>query len=186
LLVLTDRSLCTGPLTDTIAIAVDCGARAIVLREKDLPAAQRARLAEQLRAVLEPVAGVLVLAGPHGDAVHLSAKDILPVPRPSFVGRSCHAISEVADARAEGCDYVTVSPVFATASKPGYGPALGIDGLAMLSTLAPPVYALGGVHPADVPACLAAGARGVAVMGPVMRQPQIVVSYLTSLQEVAG
>jgi len=184
LLVLTDRSLCTGTLTDTVAAAVDCGARAIVLREKDLPAAERARLAMQLRTLLEPVDGVLVLAGPRGDAVHLSAKDALLAPRPSLVGRSCHTIEEVVHARAEGCDYVTVSPVFVTASKPGYGPALGVDGLALLAMPAPPAYALGGVHPPDVPACLEAGAHGVAVMGPVMQEPQIVAAYLAELQQV--
>jgi thiamine-phosphate pyrophosphorylase len=65
--------------------------------------------------------------------------------------------------------------VFATASKPGYGPALGIGGLAagcravagVGSPLA--VYALGGIRPAQAGACLAAGAAGVAVMGAVMR-----------------
>ena len=29
-----------------------------------------------------------------------------------------------------GADYVTLSPIFATASKPGYGPALGLASLA--------------------------------------------------------
>jgi thiamine-phosphate pyrophosphorylase len=71
--------------------------------------------------------------------------------------------------------YATFSPVFATASKPGYGPALGIDGLAagcrtvagVGSPLA--VYALGGIGPSQAGACLAAGAAGVAVMGAEMR-----------------
>lgn len=184
LLLLTDRSQCGAPLRDTVATAVDCGARAVVLREKDLPAAERAGLAAELRAVLEPVDGVLVLAGTRGDAVHLSASDTFPEARPSLVGRSCHSGEEVVRARAEGCDYVTVSPVFPTSSKPGYGPALGVDGLALLTALAPPVYALGGIHPPDVLACLEVGARGVAVMGPVMREPQIVAAYLAALREV--
>jgi len=86
----------------------------------------------------------------------------------------------------EGCDYVTLSPVFATASKPGYGPALGPHGLSALTVeTATPVYALGGVHPPDVADCLAAGATGVAVMGPVMRTPQLVAAYLTALKKVA-
>jgi thiamine-phosphate pyrophosphorylase len=72
---------------------------------------------------------------------------------------------------AEGVDYVTVSPVALTASKPGYGPALGIDGLAALIEVAGdvPVLALGGVQPDTVAGALEAGAHGVAVMGAVMR-----------------
>ena len=184
LLVLTDRSQCAGPLADVVAAAVDAGARAVVLREKDLPETKRARLAEHLRAILEPVGGLLILAGRRGDAVHLAASDAFPARRPSLVGRSCHSTDEVVAAAAEGCDYATLSPVFATSSKPGYGPALGLDGLAALTRAAPPAYALGGVHPPDVASCLTAGASGIAVMGPVMRTPQLVTAYLTALQQV--
>lgn len=184
LLVLTDRSQCSGPLTDVIAAAVGAGARAVILREKDLPDLERAVLGEELRAILAPVEGVLILAGPRGDAVHLSASDHFPTRRPALVGRSCHDAHEVRAAGHEGCDYVTLSPAFTTASKPGYGPALGVHGIAALTaTAAPPVYALGGVDPTDVADCLAAGASGIAVMGPVMRTPRLVTAYLAALPQ---
>ena len=188
LLVLTDRFQCAGRLVDTVAAAVDGGARAIVLREKDLPDDERDRLAEQLRALLDPVDGVLVRAGAGGsaDAIHLAANDPFPRPRPALVGRSCHSVDELRRARAEGCDYVMLSPVFPTASKPGYGPALGLAGLASLAAVAPPAYALGGVRPGDVPGCLTAGARGIAVMGSIMRDPGTVPAYLAALKEAAA
>jgi thiamine-phosphate diphosphorylase len=186
LLVLTDRSQCDGrPVKDVVAAAVDHGARAVVLREKDLPEAGCTRLADELRAVLEPVGGVLIRAGLPGagtaDAVHLAARDPFPSPRPRLVGRSCHGAGELASARAQGCDYVFLSPVFPTPSKPGYGPALGVEGLARLVGGAPPVYALGGISPESVPDLLAAGATGVAVMGSVMRDPRVVAAYLRML-----
>lgn len=188
LLVLTDRSQCIGTLQDVVGTAVDLGARAVVLREKDLTEYERGRLAEALRAVLTPVGGVLVIAGPvgysGGDGVHLSSSDPFPRSRPSLVGRSCHDVHELARAGAERCDYVTVSPVFPTPSKPGYGPALGPAGLASLIPGSPPTYALGGVQPTDVRACRTAGAHGIAVMGPVMRDPHIVAAYIAALQEV--
>ncbi|WNV75219.1 thiamine phosphate synthase [Geodermatophilus sp. DSM 44513] len=190
LLVLTDRTQCSGSLVDTIAAAVDSGARAIVLREKDLPDDDRDRLAEQLRPLLAPVDGVLIRAGATGsagaEAVHLAAADSLPRPRPALVGRSCHCRHELRRAHREGCDYVMISPVFPTDSKPGYGPALGPAGLASLITGAPPAYALGGIRPADVPDCLAAGAHGIAVMGPIMRSPTTVSAYLAALQDAAA
>jgi len=78
---------------------------------------------------------------------------------------------------------VTLSPVFASASKPGYGPVLGLDGLAVhvASASGTPVYALAGVRPDDVPGCLAAGAHGVAIMGAAMRDPGAVTDYLAAL-----
>jgi thiamine-phosphate diphosphorylase len=190
LLVLTDRSQCAGPLVEVVAAAVRGGARAVVLREKDLPDAERDHLAGQLRALLDPVGGLLIRAGAAGsegcDAVHLAAADPFPAARPALVGRSCHSRQELLRARTEGCDYAMISPVFPTPSKPGYGPALGPAGLAALVTARPPAYALGGVRPADVPGCLAAGARGVAVMGPIMRDPGLVPAYLGALEESAA
>jgi thiamine-phosphate pyrophosphorylase len=167
LLVLTDRAATATPLVDVVAAAVDGGARAVVLRERDLDADERARLADELRALLDPVDGLLVLAGPGADAVHLNASEPVPDPRPRLVGRSCHDDAEVK--RAAGCDWITLSPWAVSASKPGYGPPLGPDRFAALAAGAPPTYALGGVDVSQVPACLAAGAYGVAVMGAVMR-----------------
>ena len=43
-------------------------------------------------------------------------------------------------------DYVIAAPVFLTMSKPGYGPALGLAGLAaMVAAAGKPVIALGGI-----------------------------------------
>ncbi len=182
LLVLTDRTLCTRPLLDVLAAAVDGGARTVVLREKDLPAASRLRLADAVADLLEPVDGTLVLAGTSvaWPALHLAAADPLPSPRPALVGRSCHDAASVG--AAADLDWVTVSPVHLTASKPGYGPALGLDGLSALTGLGVPVYALGGVDAVTAAGCLAAGAAGVAVMGAVMRadRPDRVVADLLS------
>jgi thiamine-phosphate diphosphorylase len=103
--------------------------------------------------------------------VHLAAVDPWPDHAAgTVVGRSCHDAGEVRRAVGEGATYVTVSPVHPTSSKPGYGPPLGTDGLVELVGLAgtTPVYALGGVTPAEVGPCLDAGAHGVAVMGRIM------------------
>ena len=89
------------------------------------------------------------------------------MPR-ALIGASAHSAAEAAALIAAGADYVTVSPVFLTESKPGYGPAIGLDGLAE-AVAARLGAALAGVTPANAAACLAAGAAGVAVMGEVMR-----------------
>ena len=186
LLVLTDRTQCALSLLDTLASAVEAGARAVVLREKDLPAAARAELARGIERLLAPVGGILVVAGDGTDAVHLAATDPVPEPRPALVGRSCHSVEEVARAAGQGCNYVTVSPVFQSPSKPGYGPALGIAGLRALIRSGLPAYALGGIRPDHAAGCLAAGAAGLAVMGTLMRQPSLAAAYLDRMTEAAG
>jgi thiamine-phosphate pyrophosphorylase len=107
------------------------------------------------------------------------------------VGRSCHSAAELQAAQAAGVDYATFSPVWPTASKPGYGPALGLRGLAAGVASVPglPVYALGGVEPGRAAPCRAAGAAGAVVMGVIMRAPDpepVVRSLLAELERTDG
>jgi thiamine-phosphate pyrophosphorylase len=186
----TDRRQARLPLVDVVSAAVDGGARLVVLRERDLPDAQRAALAARLHVVLAPVAGRLLLSGPvpGPDGVHLAAADPLPALPGGVVGRSCHDAAQLRGAQDEGADYATLSPVFVTASKPGYGPPLGTERLAQLCAgTALPVLALGGVDsPRRARDCVAAGAAGVAVMGAVMRAPDPARFVANLLDAVAG
>ncbi|MFJ8580244.1 thiamine phosphate synthase [Micromonospora sp. NPDC093277] len=188
--VLTDRRVARNPLVEVVAAAVGGGVRWVVLREKDLPRAERAALAAELRAVLAEVGGALVVAGPDrldGDAVHLPAAGPYPPPRVGLVGRSCHNATELARLTTE--DYATLSPVYLTKTKPGYGPPLDPSGLAALTQASPvPILALGGIEtPAQVKACVEAGAVGVAVLGAIMRakDPTAVAITLTAAHEAA-
>ncbi|MFC3501364.1 thiamine phosphate synthase [Micromonospora krabiensis] len=172
IVVLTDRRQTPRPLTEVVAAAVAGGVRWVVLREKDLPRAERAALAADLRPILAEAGGTLVVAGPDpldGHAVHLPAAGPYPPPPLGLVGRSCHDATELARLSTE--DYVTLSPVFPTRTKPGYGPPLTPGGLAELIEASPvPVLALGGIAtPDQVRRCVEAGAAGVAVLGAVMR-----------------
>ena len=166
LLVLTDRTLTSGRrLIEVVRAAVEGGAEQFVLREKDMSRSARAALADELREFV-PTLLVASDATIASDGVHLAASDPMPVPRPFLVGRSCHSARELERAAADGCDYATLSPIFESPSKPGYGPVLGVDALRAAPL---PVYALGGVDPFTARACVDAGAAGVAVMGYVMR-----------------
>ncbi|MGW3612755.1 thiamine phosphate synthase, partial [Micromonospora sp. NPDC005163] len=170
--VLTDRRVARGALDQVVAGAVAGGVRWVVLREKDLPRAERAALAADLRAILADAGGTLIVAGPDplgGDAVHLPAAGPYPPPTHRLVGRSCHNQSELHRITTE--NYATVSPVYPTQTKPGYGPPLHPEGLRKLIQASPtPVLALGGVEtPDQVIACIEGGAAGVAVLGAVMR-----------------
>lgn len=195
LLVLTDRRQAARPLRDVVAAAVDAGARAVVLREKDLPEVERHALVAQLAPVVHEVGGVLLSAGTYlagADGVHQPSgvhDSASPSVSGAIIGRSCHDVHELRAAQRDGVSYVTVSPVYATASKPGYGPALGAGGVASLvAATEVPVYALGGVDgPVAVAACRSAGAHGVAVMGAIMRarRPGPVVAALLAAAQPA-
>ncbi len=189
LLLLTDRSqLPAGrELVGTIATCVAAGLEAVVLRELDLPATDRAALARNLGST-----GVAVLTARtwlRGAAgVHLAAAQARDEASAApCLGRSCHDEEEVRRAAAEGASYLTISPVATSSSKPGYGPALGTAGVRRAVALAGavPVFALGGVDVENAASMRAAGAHGVAVMGAVMRAcdpAEVVVRLLEELR----
>ncbi|MFC8501360.1 thiamine phosphate synthase [Pedococcus sp. NPDC057267] len=184
---LTDRQLLPvgQDLDEAVGAALGGGVDGVILRERDLTPHARARTGSRLRALTTahgarfswawPVPG----EGEAGDGVHLRAHDAFPPVRRAVVGRSCHCAEDLRRAAAEGCDYVTVSPVAPTSTKPGYGPALGPRGLqAMLreagyGSSSPRVLALGGIHPELVAPVLDAGAHGIAVMGSLLRHDDI-------------
>lgn len=192
LLVISDRHQARRPLEEIAEAIFAGGCRWFSLREKDLPAAERRTLLSALvalgrrweatvtvhedvdAAVMSGAAGVHLRSAGNPEAARARLPD-------GLIGASAHSAEEAAALLGSGADYVTLSPVFLSASKPGYGPAIGLDGLAQIIAQVPgPVIALGGVTPASAPLCLSAGASGVAVMGEVMRaaNPQAVVKAI--------
>lgn len=104
------------------------------------------------------------------DGVHLGQGDLpVAVARrllgpERLIGRSTHALPQLRQAVADGCDYVGVGPVNATPTKPGREPV----GLAYvreaLAESAIPCFAIGGITAAAVPELRASGADRVAVV----------------------
>lgn len=207
-LLLTDRSqLPLGrSLLATVEAAVSAGVDHVVLRELDLPEAQRSGLADEFIGV-----GVTVIAAhrpvPGCVAVHLPAaadssryvaESSLPrrssnggvATRPHTVmnrhpvepfGRSCHSAAEVRAAAAEGASYATLGPFAPTESKPGYGPPLEPNEYADLPI---PTFALGGITAGNAADVRTTGAYGVAVMGAVMRAADPAATARALLEEV--
>ena len=190
LLVISDRSQARAPLDEIAAGLFAGGCRWFSLREKDLPAAERLDLLKKLVA-LGATWGATITVHDDIDAalqagaagVHLPAGASVEHARArlgatALIGQSAHDSGEIARAADAGADYVTLSPIFLSASKPGYGPALGIDLFRIPAPL--PMIALGGIGPDNARACLDAGAAGVATMGGAMsaRDPAVYAAAL--------
>ncbi|HTD96823.1 MAG TPA: thiamine phosphate synthase, partial [Edaphobacter sp.] len=84
---------------------------------------------------------------------------------PPLITISCHTLAEVERARQNHVDAILFAPIFdkTVAGRP-LSPGLGLDALRSACAAAgpPPVYALGGVTLQNAPACLEAGAAGIA------------------------
>ncbi len=182
LLLVTDRKQTRIPLAAVVERSLAAGCRWVSLREKDLPDIEQIVLATVLKSLMHLVEGRLTVHGSPAlakasgvDGVHLpsgaepaGARGALG--RGALIGISVHSVAEAEDLDPTLVDYAIAGPAFATASKPGYGPALGARGLAAIAAATPvPIIAIGGIEAANVRQVLDAGATGIAVMGGLMR-----------------
>ncbi len=178
LMLVTDRSLCAGAdgLVAAVEDAVQGGANAVQLREKNLPSEDLLTLARRLRRATLGRA-LLLVNGPLGvaltaeaDGVHLpEGSPAVRRPREGFlVGRSVHSAEAARRAEAEGADYLIAGPVYETTSHADRDPA----GLTLIREVTAgvgvPVLAIGGVNADRVEEVVRAGASGVAVISAVL------------------
>jgi thiamine-phosphate pyrophosphorylase len=181
LLVITDRKQASTALVSIVTAVLNAGCRWISVREKDLPAAEQVALTRELLAIARDFRAVLTLHGnaalaksSGADGVHLPEDGDITAARAALgstalVGISVHGIEQVRALDPTNVDYAIAGPVYASPSKPRYGPALGSEGLRSLVTQARvPVIAIAGIEPDNVADVIAAGAAGIAVMGGVM------------------
>ncbi len=183
LYVITDRHSCAPtPLSEVIAELLDAGVTTIQLREKDLNSDELLHIAHPIAELCRNynaklfvntdtrVAGNVGAAGVHLPAHSESVSSAKAERNDDFsAGCSVHSFAAAAKREAEGADFLTYSPIYPTASKPAYGPTVGVENLTkVVKRVKLPVFALGGITPGRVTECLTAGAFGVAVMSGVM------------------
>ena len=103
-------------------------------------------------------------AGVHLKAAQLAGMGQRPLPATLPVGASCHDAADLRHAERLGCDFAVLGPVQPTPSHPGV-PGIGWDGFeALREQTTIPLYAIGGLGPADVAEARLHGAQGIAAI----------------------
>jgi len=178
LCVLVTRALCTKlPWHEVVARAIDGGADAIQVREKELESGALLAHTREVRAICAPrgVATIVndrldIALAAEAEGVHLGTGD-LPIKDARriagaslLIGASTHSLDEARAAIDAGADNCGVGAMYASGLKPGLAPS----GEAYLRAFAAefpqvPHLAIGGIAPGRVAALARAGCRGVAV-----------------------
>ncbi len=175
-------------LVQRMADAISAGVDWIQVREKDLSGKEivsltREALARTKRAnqrdgpttqiVVNDRLDIAVSEGAGG--VHLGeqslpvkdVRDLLAAgPGKEFLlGVSCHSMNSAMCAARDGASYIFFGPVFATPLKAAFGAPQGLPLLSEICrSVTIPVLAIGGITLENAPACLAAGAAGIAAI----------------------
>jgi 8-oxo-dGTP diphosphatase len=166
----------------TLERALVAGVRRVQLRAHGCAPARWATLARKAvqlcrrhgtEALLngDPTLAAELEVGVHLRASQLHALARRPLPEDLAVAASCHDAGELRFAQALGCDFAVLGPVAATTTHPGM-PALGWDGFAALrEDVSLPIYAIGGMSPADLGVARQHGAQGVAAIRSLWPDP---------------
>jgi len=171
------------PQVELIERLARAGVEAIVLREREWSAGDWSACAQRLAPLR--AGGLRVLAGRRLDlcralgldGVHLGAESVPVAEARAFlgpdalIGYSAHGADEARAAAQAGASYVSLSPVYATDSKPGAEPRGTAWLAACVSGLTVPALALGGVTPERIPELRAAGAWGVVAIAALGAAP---------------
>ena len=188
LYLITNRSLFENDnnFLEASEAALMGGVRALQLREKNLTDCELIELGNQLRILTSNYNAKLIMNSRadiakiiDADGVHLTensahANEIKSTFPDLIVGVSTHSLEAAQIAEAQGADYITFSPIYATPSKANYGPPQGLGLLRQVSQeVNLPVLALGGITLHRVSECLEQGAFGVALISDIWNSSHI-------------
>ena len=150
------------------------GIKLVQLRSKNLQPDSYVQLAQNVLTVCRAHGTQLILNGPvldlhevNADGIQLDSRRLMQtsarfLPANKLLAASCHTLEELRHAQNIGVDFVTLSPVQATKTHPDAEP-MGWQNFAQLrQSVQLPVYALGGMLPADLDVARSYGACGVA------------------------
>ena len=189
LYLITDRKLFSSSdaMLEAIEKALQGGAKAVQLREKDLMTRELLGLAYRMRALTAKYSAkffvndrVDIALAVDADGVQLGRKSI-PVQAARkasdgrlLVGVSTHSVQEAQQAEADGADFITLGPLYETPSKMQYGRPIGIH---LLNEAARncmiPVFAIGGITIGRIEEVLAQGASGTALISAILTAEDI-------------
>jgi thiamine-phosphate pyrophosphorylase len=178
----TDRGLCGAkPLTDVVLQAIRGGAVCVQLREKDVSTRFFVEEARRIKALMAPFRVPLIIndrldvaLAVDADGVHVGQSDMpydiarkLMGPK-AIIGLSVETWEDVERAQGLDCDYLGVSPVFATPTKTDTKEPWGLEGLARIRAFSRhPLVGIGGLNAENAEAVVMAGADGVAVVSAI-------------------
>lgn len=199
LYLVTDSKLSLGRSNlDIIEAAIDGGVTIVQIREKELGSKdfydEALRVEELLKRRHIPLIindRVDIALAVQADGVHIGAED-LPVgvvrslvgPK-MIIGVSVFTPDEARLAEQMGADYLGLSPIFITATKPELTHQIGIDGIpAIRKSTSIPLVGIGSMNASNAFEAVSAGLDGVAVVSGIVSQNDIMAAAKAIKAEV--
>jgi len=182
---ITDARLSRAGNRADVQAAVAAGVRVVQYREKEADTAavlaearELRRLCQECHFLINDHVEVALAVG--ADGVHIGQED-MPLSEArrllgpdKIIGVTVNTVRQALAAAQGGADYLGVSPIFATRTKPDAGEPAGLSLLREIRRLVSlPLVAIGGITLENAPAVIAAGADGICAISVVVTQPDV-------------
>jgi len=198
LYLVTDRNIIKNRnFLDIIEQAILGGVTIVQLREKNVDAKEYIEKAEELKPILQKYDIPLIINdrvdvafAVNADGVHLGQSD-LPIKYArkilgdeKIIGISANNVEQAIEAEKSGADYIAISPVFFTSTKPDIDPPVGIEGIKKIKEVVKcPLVGIGGINKENAFSVIKAGCDGIAVVSAIMaaENPRIAAKELIDI-----
>jgi thiamine-phosphate pyrophosphorylase len=186
LYLVTDQPLCLGrDLIQVVKEAVAGGVTLVQLREKNASTREFLEIAVEIRKILQGTSVPLIIndridiaLALNTEGVHLGKSD-MPYEKAreilgpdKIIGLSAESVKDAIAASRLGADYLGVSPIFTTPTKPELETSLGLEGLREIRRVSKlPLVAIGGINVSNCRAAVESGADGIAVVSAICSVP---------------
>lgn len=184
---ITDCNLSRAGNESDVLSAVSCGVKVVQYRNKNAETLQMYQEAVRLGEICRN-SGTLFLINDRidialaaeADGVHLGQSD-MPCPtarkilgREKIIGVTVHNLAEALEAEGVGADYLGVSPIYQTATKPDAGKPAGIRLIEEIrAEVNIPLIAIGGINHDNASEVVRAGADGLCAISCVVTKENV-------------
>lgn len=184
---ITDSKLTKKNIFEDVKAAIKSGVKIIQYREKNLPKEKMIEEAIKIREMCKEN-NVLFLINDcvdialkvNADGVHLGLEDIpyekarALLGKEKIIGMTAHNKEEAINFEKQGADYIGISPIFTTTTKPDAGNAIGTEKLKKIVNLIKiPCVAIGGINENNIKEVIKTGAEGIAIISAIVAKDNV-------------
>jgi len=184
---ITDTELSLAGNEKDVISAVSCGVKVVQYRNKNAETRQMYEEAVLLRKICRDSGSIFLVndrvdiaLATQADGVHLGQSDMPCLAArkllgsESIIGVTVHNVSEALQAKSMGADYLGVSPIFQTATKPDAGKPAGIRLIEEIrAQVTIPLIAIGGINHSNAGEVVRAGADGLCAISCVVAKENV-------------
>lgn len=184
---ITDSNLTKKNILEDIEAAVRSGVKIIQYREKEKDTKYMIEEATKIKEVCKENNTLFLIndrvdvaLAVDADGVHLGRED-MPyniarrlLGKQKIIGLTIHNLEEAIEAENIGADYIGVSPIFETKTKPDAGKPSGLQLLIDLKeNIKIPYVAIGGINEYNIKNVLDTGTRAVAIISTIITKDNV-------------